>query len=308
MRDTRSRTLEGCNPLDFIDGLLQEIGAVKLEKQFQPDEWMKKGMKAFKALEAKLDAYKLAKDFYVLDSPYWFCIVFERQEQKEAFLEKAWPQIAKEQDKYIDGPRLAAHLGITLPKAVVRREIYTEEDKEILHFASDKLDLPKNLMAEIASRKAEAAAKAAAEKAAKVVPEARPKRTTVFQAAKKRQEFFDIVLDWDYWCCVCFASEEQKAAFLEAVWPGVELLDGKFIDGMLWAKRLGIELPVMKMPASTVKPHPELAELAMTLEEARELAEKRRVRVEQERRAPKRRERNADPLDKENLLRIVGNL
>jgi len=219
----------------------------------------------------KIDAARKAgatRAFTIPDSPYWFCLIFDRQEQKNLFLEKLWPKTFEDADKYIDGVELAKQLGLKLPKATVRTKKAEADDEEILAYVTDHLvegitvnfgdglivPPPKPAVATVTATKP-------------------PARTTVFEAAAKRKEFFNIVLDWDFWCCVCFASPEQCDFFLKAVWPGVPVWRQRFIDGMALAAKLGIALPEMKMPPSTVKPHPELAALALTLEEAHELHE-----------------------------------
>ena len=47
------------------------------------------------------------------DSEYWLAVCFESREQKEAFLRASRTAVLG--DKYIDGKRFAAMLGISLP-------------------------------------------------------------------------------------------------------------------------------------------------------------------------------------------------
>jgi len=50
------------------------------------------------------------------DSEYWFCICFQTRAQKDEFLKKmGWWEIG---DKYLDGMRVAAELGIELESPV----------------------------------------------------------------------------------------------------------------------------------------------------------------------------------------------
>lgn len=262
--------------LEFITDLLPESlnESVRLDKKFKADAWLRQGLEALARLEKALDEHKPRKEFWAGATPYWFCAVFERQEQKEVFIEKAWPTVhAEGMDKYIDGIGLARDLGIILPACTAKVINPSGQDEEILA-VSDKLILPAELEKAEADRKAQIAA---------------TKRDSIFKAAQKRRAYLDMVNEKEYWFCVCFGSFEQRDFFIETLWAGEKLYRGSYLDGMKLAARMGIALPLLPFPPSTVRLRAQLAELAMTLEEAAELAARRRARQEIERKSARAR-------------------
>lgn len=56
------------------------------------------------------------------------------------------------------------------------------------------------------------------------------------EAAKKKN------VSTDFWFAVYFASQDQRDAFLRAV-DLIKSMDDQYIDGMTFAKALGIEIP-----------------------------------------------------------------
>lgn len=54
---------------------------------------------------------------------YWFCCVFESEEQKKEFIEKmGWDQLPMQGDKYFDGTAIARLHNIPLQKVILKRE------------------------------------------------------------------------------------------------------------------------------------------------------------------------------------------
>jgi hypothetical protein len=50
-------------------------------------------------------------------------------------------------------------------------------------------------------------------------------------------------MQWDFFCCVIFQSEEQRRAFLEAIRWNWKERGGIYIDGQELAKAIGVALP-----------------------------------------------------------------
>lgn len=58
---------------------------------------------------------------------------------------------------------------------------------------------------------------------------------------QREAERLDLVLDTDYWCCLCFQTYDQLVAFLQAT--GWRRIGERYLDGLAVARALGIELP-----------------------------------------------------------------
>lgn len=67
-----------------------------------------------------------------------------------------------------------------------------------------------------------------------------------FTAADAGKQPYDEVLDGSYWTAIAFQSTANRNAFFRAM--GLEDLIGQYVSGEELAERLGIELPVPKMP------------------------------------------------------------
>jgi hypothetical protein len=52
------------------------------------------------------------------DTEYWFCVCFQTREQKDEFLAKSGIKNACRSEKYLDGMKLAKHLGVKLESPV----------------------------------------------------------------------------------------------------------------------------------------------------------------------------------------------
>ena len=77
---------------------------------------------------------------------------------------------------------------------------------------------------------------------------------------KVRQQMFDIT-DTEYWVCVVFQSREQKNEFLEkSGWAAKDLGD-KYIDGMLLAYTMDVELTSRIPPEAHIRVDRRLADL-----------------------------------------------
>ena len=62
--------------------------------------------------------------------------------------------------------------------------------------------------------------------------------------AKNEEKTFKDNTDTEFWFAVCFQSREQKDAFLIAL--DLKNHGDKYLDGQYVAKKLGVELPVVK--------------------------------------------------------------
>ncbi len=62
-----------------------------------------------------------------------------------------------------------------------------------------------------------------------------------YREEQKRQDTWRDACDSEYWMCLCFASREEKASFIEAA--GLQGLPDKHVDAADVADRLGIEMP-----------------------------------------------------------------
>lgn len=96
------------------------------------------------ALKAIIEQKRAMREVYrtTTDPEFWLCVCFQSREQKEEFLRLAgWVGFG---DKYIDGLRVAAHLGVAIepvnvaplgakatPK-LLRGQILNSEDKEVI--------------------------------------------------------------------------------------------------------------------------------------------------------------------------------
>jgi hypothetical protein len=69
-------------------------------------------------------------------------------------------------------------------------------------------------------------------------------RTGLDQLQKAEQQYRDAV-DTEFWFCVCFQSREQKDAFIRALGWGD--LGDKHMDGIELARRLGVEIPDVRI-------------------------------------------------------------
>jgi hypothetical protein len=58
---------------------------------------------------------------------------------------------------------------------------------------------------------------------------------------KEIRDKLRVMTDSEFWCALCFETHAQKDAFLQAV--GVYNDGDKYIDGVDFARRLGIDLP-----------------------------------------------------------------
>jgi hypothetical protein len=69
------------------------------------------------------------------------------------------------------------------------------------------------------------------------------------QQAKNEAKIFKDNTDTEFWFAVCFQNREQKDAFLTAL----DLIQhgDKYLDGQYVAKKLGVELPVVKRKFNT---------------------------------------------------------
>ncbi len=61
------------------------------------------------------------------------------------------------------------------------------------------------------------------------------------QRAQDENKRFRLATDSEYWFCVCFQSREQKDGFLNML--NLPCLDDKYIDGSLFAEKLGVNIP-----------------------------------------------------------------
>lgn len=66
------------------------------------------------------------------------------------------------------------------------------------------------------------------------------------ERTKALRDAIRITTDSEYWCALCFETREQKEFFLKAL----ELFEhgDKYIDGLIFAERMGIELPKADLP------------------------------------------------------------
>lgn len=65
------------------------------------------------------------------------------------------------------------------------------------------------------------------------------------QRAQDENKRFRLATDSEYWFCVCFQSREQKDGFLNML--NLSCLDDKYIDGSLFAEKLGVNIPNVEM-------------------------------------------------------------
>lgn len=71
---------------------------------------------------------------------------------------------------------------------------------------------------------------------------------------KKLRDQYRVTTDTNYYFCVCFQSEQQKLKFLDA--SGWRDLGERFLDGLVVAKRLGIDIDPILLAAKPVKSSP----------------------------------------------------
>jgi len=64
--------------------------------------------------------------------------------------------------------------------------------------------------------------------------------------AIRESEVFKVNTDSEYWCCLMFPSREIKDKFLRAV--GIYEIGDKYIDGLVFAEILGIDLEKVSFP------------------------------------------------------------
>jgi hypothetical protein len=57
----------------------------------------------------------------------------------------------------------------------------------------------------------------------------------------KEAERFELAVNTDYWMCLCFATQAQRNAFVDAA--GWRDLGTRYLDGREVARRLGYDLP-----------------------------------------------------------------
>ena len=76
---------------------------------------------------------------------------------------------------------------------------------------------------------------------------------------KALREKLRLTTDSGYWCALCFETREQVDAFLKEI----NWVDGdKYIDGVVFARRLGIKLPEAKIDyRPTARPNKRLSTL-----------------------------------------------
>jgi hypothetical protein len=85
------------------------------------------------------------------------------------------------------------------------------------------------------------------------------------QRAKNEEQRIYEATDSEYWFCICFQIREQKEEFLRKL--GWYEMGDKYLDGVLLAERLGIQLTTPTPPIRQIKFDKSYTEFAMTLEE-----------------------------------------
>lgn len=62
---------------------------------------------------------------------------------------------------------------------------------------------------------------------------------------EKEKQRYELATDSEFWFCVCFQTREQKEKFLSAI--GLDR-DVKYIDGLKYAKKIGVSLDRVTLP------------------------------------------------------------
>ena len=74
---------------------------------------------------------------------------------------------------------------------------------------------------------------------------------------EKKKALFDqyrLNYDTDYWCALCFQSHEQRDEFLSK--SGWSALDGKYVNGLEIARRLGLDVKPITLKPRGLRGHP----------------------------------------------------
>lgn len=73
------------------------------------------------------------------------------------------------------------------------------------------------------------------------------------EAKRERRDAFRTMTDPNFYLVVCFQSTDQRDEFVSAAGWSV---NGCFVDGLALARRLGVPLEVVNLPAKTNRPAP----------------------------------------------------
>lgn len=86
------------------------------------------------------------------------------------------------------------------------------------------------------------------------------------------REQWRLLTDPDFWCCIVFQSREQRDEFLQGA--GLPDLGPKYLNGLIVAQRLGVEVTPIVLPRKVVKPMPKAlrAAKAIPMKEVKEHA------------------------------------
>jgi hypothetical protein len=72
-------------------------------------------------------------------------------------------------------------------------------------------------------------------------------RSALYRAEQEKRDLFrTLLLDTEYYICICFQSRTQKEEFLEKI--GWFDLGDKYLDGLKVAERLGIDIEPVNLP------------------------------------------------------------
>jgi len=70
---------------------------------------------------------------------------------------------------------------------------------------------------------------------------------TIIEERRARRDQYRLMVDTEYWVCLCFQSRQQKDEFLEAV--GWVDLGDKYLNGLEVAGRMGVTIEPIDLPA-----------------------------------------------------------
>ena len=171
----------------------------------------------------------------VLDSPHYIVIVFESREQKDQWLKDC--DLYRLGDKYLEAEYFASTFGIDLKKGTIKNKAIKKESKlqfssglNFGNFGPAKKEISETLK-------------------------------SIRKDERQLNDYLDWVVQSDFWLCLCFPDETQKANLLKAL--GLELEWDKYLWCHDVAKVVKLDLVpcTYKQRAFSGKQDPKLCEL-----------------------------------------------
>lgn len=83
------------------------------------------------------------------------------------------------------------------------------------------------------------------------------------QEKQERRDQYRLLVDSEFWLCICFQSREQKDQFLDMA--GWQRLGDKYLDGLKVAELMEMPLEPIMLPKKTVREAPVLLRKTPTI-------------------------------------------